>query len=466
MNLALNSNIIISFILLQPVLDLLTSLTIRKTELSLTIGLMVRSLFMIYMIFYIFYTKSHSNKLIKWSKVILLFILGYIIAFLGMSILNEDKSLIIGEIKGLIKAFYFPIVLCGLFVYNAKSKINISNRLLTLTLLGYTSIIFIATITNTYFNSYNRNGFGSVGWFYAANEIGSIIAILIPFTIVNFIQNKVNIVNMVSIITCLLSVIFLGTKVPFLGFAAINGFIILYYIILLIYNKSGKSKVSEFNFKKIVFISISLLALMVLSFPLSPLHKNVQRNYSDIIQRVVNNTSGIDNNKVHNEKNKIEVNKSIEDKNNNPVSKDELTTAMLSNRTVYAQRLKEKFNNSSITKKILGMGYNVEIETINGLYTKKTVELDQLDILYRHGIIGAIIYFTQLIVIILSILKRICTNIKHLLNVDVVISIFSMLLALGIAFTAGHVLTAPGVGFFLIIILIKLYNSTLECNIQ
>jgi hypothetical protein len=271
---------------------------------------------------------------------------------------------------------------------------------------------------------------------------------------------------MVSIITCLLSVIFLGTKVPFLGFAAINGFIIVYYIILLIYNKSGKSKVSEFNFKKIVFTSIGLLVLMVLSFPLSPLYKNVQRNYSDIIQRVVNNTSGIDNNKVHNEKNKIEVNKNREDKNNDPVSKDELTTAMLSKRTVYAQRLKEKFNNSSITKKLLGMGYNVEIETINGLYTKKTVELDQLDILYRHGIIGAIIYFTQLIVIILSILKCICTNIRYLLNVDVIISIFSMLLALSIAFTAGHVLTAPGVGFFLIIILIKLYNSTLERNIQ
>ena len=31
-------------------------------------------------------------------------------------------------------------------------------------------------------------GLGTVGWFFAANEIGSIIAILTPFTIIN-IQN-------------------------------------------------------------------------------------------------------------------------------------------------------------------------------------------------------------------------------------------------------------------------------------
>ena len=48
---------------------------------------------------------------------------------------------------------------------------------------------------------------------------------------------------------------------------------------------------------------------------------------------------------------------------------------------------------------------------------------------------------------------------EYFLNLDVVICIIDIVLALGIAFTAGHILTAPAVGFFLITSTIKLYND-------
>nr|WP_304970038.1 O-antigen ligase family protein [Romboutsia ilealis] len=225
----------------------------------------------------------------------------------------------------------------------------------------------------------------------------------------------------------------------------------------------------------IYFIMNTILISMILIFPFSPLYKNIQRNYGDLIQRIVNNISH----------NKVDKNTQIEDKeNSDSVSKDEIVTAVLSKRTIYADIIKQKFNNSSWIDKLFGIGYNVEIrdeiytkKTIDSkqlellqklgfiveindeVYTQKTIELDQLDILYRHGILGFVVYFAQFIAIILLIAKQIILKMEYFLNLDVVICIIDIVLALGIAFTAGHILTAPAVGFFLITSTIKLYND-------
>lgn len=473
MNFLLSSNFIVGFILIQPILDLVTSFTVRNMALPMTPGLVIRSLFMVYLCIYVIFTKSNNNKLIKYSKIILSMILMYIVAFLIYSILNKDSSLILIEVKGLIKSFYFPIILCGLFVYNQNDKINISNKVLVLTLLIYTAIIFIATITNTYFNSYNRNGFGSVGWFYAANEIGSIMAMLIPFTISSLVDEGNKLLNIVACVICIASTMFLGTKVPFLALGGITVFIIIYCTVLKISNGFANYYKNKFNFKKIILSMCIILTSMILIFPFSPLYKNIQRNYGDIIQRIISNINPNKNNEIQD--------KEDED----PVSKDEIVTAVLSKRTIYADIIKQKFNNSTLIDKLVGIGYNVEIKdeiytkkTIDSqqlellqklgfiveindeVYTQKTIELDQLDILYRHGIIGFVVYFAQFIAVILIIFKRIIFNRMYLLNLDVVICIIDILLALGIAFTAGHILTAPAVGFFLAISTIKLYNET------
>ena len=172
------------FIILQPILDLLTSFMSRNMDLPLTIGIIARSLFMVYMFMYALFVYRPQGRIYKYSRWILIGIGVYIITFLGYTLLSKDTS-IITEIKGVIKLFYFPIVLTGVFILNEKDSLEISNNFLMYLLLGYTGVIFIATITGTYFRSYNEYlyGLGTVGWFFAANEIGSIIAILTPFTI-------------------------------------------------------------------------------------------------------------------------------------------------------------------------------------------------------------------------------------------------------------------------------------------
>ena len=443
----LEKRIFYIFILLQPLLDLVTSLMSRYIELPLTLGIMVRSLFMVYMFVYATLIYRPKEKIYKLTRIILILIAIYIVVFLGYSIMQNGTMYIVTQIKGIIKLFYFPIVLAGVFIFNSKHKVVVSNKLLTYVLLMYTGVIFVATITGTSFRSYANYsyGLGYVGWFYAANETGTIIATLVPLTIINLIKNKLNVVNVLSIILCIFSVLYMGTKVPFLAFIIyIFGFFVL-MIINLIYSKLNNVRI-QYDYKKITIYLVSIIVLTGVLFYQSPLYKNLMFNYGHLIQKITHIGSSEDN-------------KQEEDiKVNEHVDQDDVVNALLSNRAGFANEVKKIYKNSSAADKLIGLGHIVEIE--DGVYTDKTIEMDFLDISYRHGIIGTILYFAQLVLIILLTIKNIFINKKCLLNMDIFMVIASIVVTIGIAYTAGHVLTAPGVAFFLVILIIRLYNDT------
>ena len=437
------------FIILQPILDLLTSFMSRNMDLPLTIGIIARSLFMVYMFMYALFVYRPQGRIYKYSRWILIGIGVYIITFLGYTLLSKDTS-IITEIKGVIKLFYFPIVLTGVFILNEKDSLEISNNFLMYLLLGYTGVIFIATITGTYFRSYNEYlyGLGTVGWFFAANEIGSIIAILTPFTIINIIENKLNIVNIISIILCILSSLYMGTKVPFIGFIGSLGILMVYIIFTYIFTKIKK-------------ISTSL-------FYKSPVYKNLMFNYGHIVHKIVQFIEGPkDENPATKPMDPNEEVVVVEPEEQEPeinmhINQDDLVGSLLSNRTAVAEEIKNIYKKSSIVEKLVGLGHVIEIKS--GISTDKTIEMDQLDIFYRYGIVGTILYFGQLIMLIGVIIKSLFRNARYLLDLDIITCMIAIFLGIAIAFSSGHVLTAPAVSIFIILSIIKLYNKVVEGN--
>ena len=92
MDFLLSSNLIVGFILIQPILDLVTSLAVRNMELPITLGLVIRSLFMVYLCIYVLVTKSNNNKLIKYSKIALSMILIYITQILILFLITPQKK--------------------------------------------------------------------------------------------------------------------------------------------------------------------------------------------------------------------------------------------------------------------------------------------------------------------------------------------------------------------------------------
>lgn len=460
---------IYAFIFLQPVLDLFTSLMSRNINLPLTIGIVARSLFMAYMLIYTLVIYRPKEKIYKVFRVILNITLIYLIVFMGYNFATKELRFVIMEAKGVIKLFYFPIVLIGLFTFSKQQKIEISNKFLTYILMMYTGIIFIATVTGTYYRSYNDYIYsvGSIGWFFSANEIGSAIAILIPFTILNFIQNKINIVNILSVFLCILSCLYIGTKVPFLGFIGSVAMIFIYTIVQSIYNKLKNEdyKIKE-NYKKTIISLITMSLVFCILFYKSPIYKNIEFNYGPIIYKIMSNLKS-SNNDSKSEKTKEETSTDIEEREEkeehviegNPHVKDEkLLEAVLSNRKAFLEEVKKRYSNGKKFEKLIGIGH-VIINIQDGINTSKTIELDYQDIVYRHGIIGSILYFIPVIMIMLKIAIYIIRKPRRLMDSDVFISLLSIILGLGIAGSSGHVLTAPGVSIYVIIPIIILYNK-------
>ena len=456
------------FIILQPILDLLTSFMSRNMDLPLTIGIIARSLFMVYMFMYALFVYRPQGRIYKYSRWILIGIGVYIITFLGYTLLSKDTS-IITEIKGVIKLFYFPIVLTGVFILNEKDSLEISNNFLMYLLLGYTGVIFIATITGTYFRSYNEYlyGLGTVGWFFAANEIGSIIAILTPFTIINIIENKLNIVNIISIILCILSSLYMGTKVPFIGFIGSLGILMVYIIFTYIFTKIKKISTS-LNYKKISIYVITIGIVFCGLFYKSPVYKNLMFNYGHIVHKIVQFIEGPkDENPATKPMDPNEEVVVVEPEEQEPeinmhINQDDLVGSLLSNRTAVAEEIKNIYKKSSIVEKLVGLGHVIEIKS--GISTDKTIEMDQLDIFYRDGIVGTILYFGQLIMLIGVIIKSLFRNARYLLDLDIITCMIAIFLGIAIAFSSGHVLTAPAVSIFIILSIIKLYNKVVEGN--
>ncbi|MEG1131960.1 MAG: O-antigen ligase family protein [Romboutsia sp.] len=460
--------IIYAFIFLQPILDLITSIMSRSMTLPLTVGIISRSLFMGYMFIYGLFIYRPKENLYKVFRAILIMIFIYLIVFIGFNFMTKELRFVITEAKGVVKLFYFPIVLMGLFIYNNQNKLIVSNKCLTYMLMIYTGTIFIATITGTYYRSYNDYlyGLGSIGWFFAANEIGSAIAILIPFTIVNFIQNKFNIINLASIALCIFVSLYIGTKVPFLGFVGSVGILFIYSLIQIILNrKSNSNKESKINYKIVMVSLIGMGLAFCILFYKSPVYKNIEFNYGPMIYRYIDKLKNKD--ELTDKIDGMGIGETIVDDGTteeesipkgNPHVTESGLDALLSNRDAFAQEVKNRFKNGTTVEKLIGIGH-VIINIQDGMNTDKTIELDYQDIVYRHGIIGGALYFAPFIIIMTIIVSAIARNPRKLMDIDIFTYVLSLGLGLGIAGFAGHVLTAPGVSIYVIIPMLMLYNK-------
>lgn len=68
-------NILEIILILGPVIDVLTSLSQRKLELNISIGLIVRAFFIFFMVMYVFFRSTYKYK--KQSIIYLIIILLY-----------------------------------------------------------------------------------------------------------------------------------------------------------------------------------------------------------------------------------------------------------------------------------------------------------------------------------------------------------------------------------------------------
>ena len=85
------------------------------------------------------------------------------------------------------------------------------------------------------------------------------------------------------------------------------------------------------------------------------------------------------------------------------------------------------------------------------------IEMDFYDLFYSLGIIGFITYIGSFLFVLLKTAMAFLKNIKLIFEPNYIFILVSLLLGLGISYTAGHVFTAPSVSIFFGSILALLY---------
>lgn len=430
---------LIFFILLQPIIDLLTSFSIFVLEVDLTFGVFIRFGVMAVILLYILRSGNPFRK--QMFLFLLLFGAVILIGFLNNFFIKDSFSLF-SEIKNIAKIIYFPIVMMGYITAfhhirgNQKLQTMIHKNIF-IAMLMVTVVMIIAPLTNTEILSYDSNKLGQQGWFFAGNELGAIMAIsfgvVIFYTIIKS-TNTNKLYLWIPVALMAYAMMQLGTKV---GFGA-SGLILVIALIMMIYEfwKKRKTESNTKLMKTNILINFILLVLFAIYTPFSPVavNMNIHIDWVDLYEPPAGE----------------ELPTEVEDER----KRKAVENIVFSGREDFLALYKADYSEAPLMQKLFGMGYGG-----NNTNEGHPIEMDFHDLFFTLGIVGFIVYLLPFIYLAVRIIAGILRNFKDKFNLESALFGASIILGFGVAYTAGHVLTAPAVSIYLAILIAYLYQK-------
>ena len=392
------------FLYMQPVLDAITGIMLNY-NVTFVLSSVIKTLFLAYLLYYILFIKRCN---IKYIVIILL----YSMMFLLTNFLFKKDGNITFELSMLIKNIYLPIMI--VYVLNLFNDNNFNIKHLCRVLIIYLFLLFIPDVLNIGFKSYAYSKVGSVGFFYSANAVGSVLSFIMPILVAYLIKEKKIILLSIFSIIYLYIILTMGTKAPILCLIIV----LLYYFILVLL-KLIKEKKYKWLILLTLFVTLSVVLLIII-LPKTAFYKNLVIHL---------NFLGI---------------KSISDL----FTFKNFDHFIFSSRLTFLKNSFSTFKKASLMQKLFGIGYVLKNEQL------KTSEMDFFVTIIHQGIVGFIIiyylYFKFVYKIIKSYFNKIKENFfdinKSSLIISIIISILSALLA-------GHVLETPSVSIFVVTII-------------
>lgn len=309
-------------IICLPILDIVTGFT---ADAVISLGIIIRMLAIVVAVVFFLREKQPIPFYIVMFSITITF---------GLNFALKENFHFMNEAQFLFKTIYTVLILWIVVKINVNRIISSQAAVIASAIIGVT--YWIAIWTNTSNSSYTYENTGDAGWFFAANELGVIVLILLAITIYQFHETKK--VSALIVYSLLLTVVpMIGTK------TALYGAILLIGAYLLLHIKS---------------IRLSfLVATTVLVLFLLP--TGAESNPETVIEI------------------------------------DTQATTLLSSRDIYLADTNADFRDAHITRKLFGLGYAGDYEG-----APKTIEMDFYDLFYSYGIIGTIsfvILFSYLI---------------------------------------------------------------------
>ena len=392
------------FLILQPVLDMLTGICLHIFHLNITLGIIIRLLFLAFIGYITIFIYKKKKPLIYY----IIFLIYMCFYCLGIYLYKDGVGLFT-EMQGLLRVFYFPLLLLSL--YEIKDEFKISKLTLFTTLSLYLLFIFIPVLFHVGFKSYEITKSGTLGFFNSANEISGIISILTPIIFIIFTTKKNPIINTIYTLTYLFVILTIGTKTPLLSLFITVGMTIIWLII-----KSFKEKKYKMLLSSFLIIVISIIGLVIV-IPKTNFYKNIMVHLDYL---------------------------HIKDISDITENKEVIDHFIFSERITFFGAEKSRYLSTSSYEKLFGDGYLQDGKRV------KDIEIDYYDIYFHHGIIGFLIFFIPYLYILFKVAteqkKKNYTN--YMLNV-------SLLLAIVLSFFTGHIITSPAVSIFVIMIILS-----------
>ena len=396
------NKIITIFLLLGPILDLLTGVCLHYFKINFTIGIIVRVLFLLFIMIITIFIFKKKKILIPY------FIIGlYYIFYIIGTLLYKDKDIFF-EIQNLVKVFYFPIILISM--YSFKDQIKIKEKTYYIIFITYLLAIFIPLILGIGYKTYEITKAGTLGFFNAANEVGGIISILTPIMFILLVNSNKKILKVLSSLIYIVVILMVGTKTPLLTLFITIVLSLSYLEVNYIKNKSYKKIGISF-----LIVLIGVISL-ILVLPKTNFYKNI-KTHLDF----------------------LEVEK-VQD-----VFKDEklVDHFIFSQRLTFLKNRNKLYTKANTYQKIFGIGYN------DNKVKVKMIEMDYFDIFYSHGVVGFIIYFTVCIYVLIKVKSKDKFTYKSFMYKT------SLFLIALLSLLTGHIITAPSVSLIVATIILN-----------
>lgn len=434
------------FIALQPVLDLLTSLSIQMLHMDATLSIVVRFSVMLLAMIYLFIYQKNKKPLVY------ICLLGVTMTAGLLNNLVVKHPISLGEeVKFMAKCMYPIVMLFGYILVfktlqNKKNSYNTLLRYFLYTSLFMSIVMVISIATGTDYQSYTIEKIGSKGWFYAANEISAILAITFPVVVLYSIHKTTSFTQAyywLPTILALYSSIMIGTKVGYVASIVTLGVALFFSFIeyMMKRKEEGKGRPQLIN----TILALIVLVGVIIVTPFTPIAKNMG------IHLQIYNTQHINEQEQKPSKQEERLSKQAEQpskKVERALTTGEVNSLIYSDRDKFLNAHQKYFQEAPLSQKLLGMGYAGNYEK-----TPKVIERDFHDLFFWFGIIGFIMYLLPLVYFGIKLTFRILTNFKSILTIKYMLLCTAIVLAIGTAFTAGHVFTAPAVSIFFVALL-------------
>ena len=397
------------FLLSSPIIDFVTGVMLHIFDVSLTLGLVLRMLFLLFIFYVTTFIYNKKNNLLYYG----IFVIYLLLFILGLALFKDNPNYF-REIQNTVRMFYFPLLLLSLF--SIRKELKITSLSLVITLCLYLILIFIPLALGVGFESYAITKEGTLGFYNSANEISAIIAILTPILFIIFYESKNVIFKLFITFIYFVVILSVGTKTPLLALI-ISLCVVFIYILYKAFKDKKYHVVTTFT-----AIVVALAIVVIVIAPRTSFYKNIE---------------------VHLDYLKVD--------NIFDIFKEErlVDHFIFSQRLTFLHNKDRLYDKANPYQKLFGIGYYKD----NGKELK-SIEMDYFDVYYNQGIVGFIIFFAPYIYVLISVIGE-----RKMFSFRQLMLYLSLFLVIILSLFTGHIITAPSVSLIVCFLLLSVVKK-------